>query len=91
MARAWHKQGYQEFCEKNYGVSFPVMERTSVKGSSKHPVYDFLTDVNKNGVKSSKVTWNFQKYLIDEEGKLVDVISPSTQPDDPRIINWIKS
>jgi len=79
------------FCEKNYGVSFPVMEKTTVKGRSKHPVYAFLTDANKNGVKSSSVTWNFQKYLIDEEGKLVDVISPRTQPDDPKIVDWIKS
>ena len=51
----------------------------------------FLTDANINGVKSSSVTWNFQKYLIDEEGKLVDVISPRTQPDDPKIVDWIKS
>ena len=91
----WQEPGTNKdikvFCKKNYGVSFPVMEKTTVKGNSKHPVYDFLTDANKNGVKSSKVTWNFQKYLIDEEGKLVDVISPRTQPDDPRIINWIKS
>jgi len=56
-----------------------------------HPVYAFLTDANKNGVKSSSVTWNFQKYLIDEEGQLVDVISPRTQPDDPKILDWIKS
>jgi glutathione peroxidase len=47
--------------------------------------------MNKNGVKSSSVTWNFQKYLIDEEGQLVDVISPRTQPDDPKIVDWIKS
>ncbi len=91
----WQEPGTNKdikvFCKKNYGVSFPVMEKTTVKGNSKHPVYDFLTDANKNGVKSSRVTWNFQKYLIDEEGKLVDVISPRTQPDDPRIINWIKS
>ena len=79
------------FCEKNYGVSFPVMEKTTVKGKSIHPVYAFLTDVNKNGVKSSSVSWNFQKYLIDEKGQLVDVISPRTQPDDPKIVDWIKS
>jgi glutathione peroxidase len=67
------------------------MEKITVKGRSKHPVYSFLTDMNKNGVKSSSVTWNFQKYLIDEEGQLVDVISPRTQPDDPKIVDWIKS
>ena len=74
----------------NFVVDMTSIQVT-IKGNSKHPVYDFLTDANKNGVKSSNVTWNFQKYLIDEEGKLVDVISPRTQPDDPRIINWIKS
>lgn len=91
----WQEPGsnneIKTFCEKNYGVSFPVMGKITVKGRSKHPVYAFLTDVNKNGVKSSSVTWNFQKYLIDEEGQLVDVISPRTQPDDPKIVDWIKS
>ena len=76
----WQEPGsnneIKAFCEKNYGVSFPVMEKITVKGRSKHPVYAFLTDANKNGVKSSSVTWNFQKSLIDEEGQLVDVISP---------------
>ena len=91
----WQEPGsnneIKTFCKKNYGVSFPVMEKITVKGRSKHPVYAFLTDANKNGVKSSSVTWNFQKYLIDEEGQLVDVISPRTQPDDPKIVDWIKS
>ena len=67
------------------------MEKSTVRGRSKHPVYEFLTSKDKNGVKSSTVTWNFQKYLIDEDGQLVDVVSPRTQPDDPKIIDWIKS
>ena len=91
----WQEPGsnneIKAFCEKNYGVSFPVMEKITVKGRSMHPVYAFLTDANKNGVKSSSVIWNFQKYLIDEEGQLVDVASPRTQPDDPKILDWIKS
>ncbi|GIR18469.1 MAG: hypothetical protein CM15mP32_6560 [Flavobacteriaceae bacterium] len=90
MARAWYKQESKNFV-KELWCQFSCMEKTTVKGNSKHPVYDFLTDVNKNGVKSSKVTWNFQKYLIMRRVNWFDVISPSTQPDDPRIIKWVKS
>ena len=79
------------FCDKNYGVSFPIMAKISVKGKNQHPVYAFLTQKDKNGVKDSSVKWNFQKYLIDKNGMLVNVISPRTQPDDEKILNWIKS
>jgi glutathione peroxidase len=67
------------------------MSKINVKGSKKHPVYQFLTQKNKNGLRNSSVSWNFQKYLIDEEGQLVDIVGPRTQPDDEKIINWIKS
>ena len=77
------------FCEKNYGVSFPMMAKISVKGDDMHPVYQWLTQKSKNGVLDSKVQWNFQKYLIDENGKLVDMIPPKTKPDDEKIISWI--
>ena len=77
------------FCQRNYGVSFPMMEKIDVKGSDMHPVYAFLTDKSKNGVMDSKVTWNFQKYLIDENGYLEKVISPKTDPQDDEIVNWI--
>lgn len=77
------------FCQKNYGVTFYMMSKISVKGDDIHPVYQFLTEKEKNGVMSSSVKWNFQKYLLDENGKLVKVISPSTLPDDPEIVNWI--
>ena len=91
----WQEPGTNEdigaFCEKNYGVSFPMMSKINVKGSKKHPVYQFLTQKKKNGLRDSSVSWNFQKYLIDEEGQLVDVVSPRTQPDDEKILNWIKS
>ena len=91
----WQESGTNEdivtFCEKNYGVSFPMMSKINVKGSKKHPVYQFLTQKKKNGLRDSSVSWNFQKYLIDEEGQLVDVVGPRTQPDDEKILNWIKS
>jgi glutathione peroxidase len=78
------------FCKKNYGVSFSMMEKISVKGSDIHPVYQFLTEKSKNGLEDNSVQWNFQKYLIDENGYLVKVISPRTSPDDQEITNWLE-
>ena len=79
-----------KFCKKNYGVSFPMMSKISVNGKKIHPVYKFLTKKSLNGLKDNKVEWNFQKYLLDEKGHLVRVISPSTAPDDASIVEWIK-
>lgn len=79
----------QEFCRVNYGVTFPMMAKISVKGDDQHPVYQWLTQKELNGVKDSKVRWNFQKYLIDEEGQLVDVVSTQTKPSSKKIVNWI--
>ena len=77
------------FCERNYGVTFPMMAKIDVKGKDIHPVYAFLTQKEKNGVMDSKVSWNFQKYLVNEEGILEKVISPRTSPKDEEIIAWI--
>lgn len=79
-----------EFCEKNYGVTFPMMEKISVKGDDTHPLYHWLTEKSKNGVLDSEVGWNFQKYLIDEKGQLVKMVEPKTKPDDDQIVSWIK-
>ncbi len=79
-----------EFCEKNYGVTFKMMSKISVKGDDMAPLYQWLTSKKKNGVMDSEVKWNFQKYLIDEKGHLVDVIDPRTKPDDDKIVSWIK-
>ena len=81
----------KEFCTKNYGVSFPMMSKISVKGDDMHPLYQWLTQKKLNGVEDSSVSWNFQKYLIDENGRLVKVISPKTKPNDPEIISWLSS
>ncbi len=78
------------FCEKNYGVTFPMMSKISVKGSDMHPVYKFLTQKEKNGLDDSNVQWNFQKYLIDENGHLARAFSPQTSPLDGDIVSWIK-
>ena len=77
------------FCQVNYGVSFPMMSKISVKGKDMHPLYQFLTQKSKNGVADSKVSWNFQKYLIGKDGHLEKVIAPKTQPNDPEVIQWI--
>lgn len=78
------------FCQKNYGVTFPMMAKISVKESDMHPVYQFLTQKAKNGLEDSEVQWNFQKYLINENGELVKVVSPRTLPTDAEIVNWIE-
>ncbi|MFW6327655.1 MAG: glutathione peroxidase [Bacteroidota bacterium] len=79
----------KEFCRVNYGVTFPIMAKISVKGDEQHAIYQWLTQKSKNGVKDSEVQWNFQKYLINPDGSLAKVISPKTKPDDPEIIEWI--
>ena len=79
-----------QFCLQNYGVSFPMMSKISVKGKDMHPVYQFLTQKSKNGLEDNKVEWNFQKYLLDEKGNLVRVVSPRVLPNDPSIIAWIE-
>lgn len=58
------------FCKQNYGVTFPMMEKISVKGNDMAPMYHFLTEKSKNGLQDSEVEWNFQKYLINEKGQL---------------------
>jgi len=80
----------ESFCKLNYGVTFPMMEKISVKGDDISPIYQFLTQKAKNGVKDSEVKWNFQKYLIDKKGHLVEVYYSKTKPDAPEIVNWIK-
>lgn len=81
----------ESFCQKNYGVTFPMMSKISVKGSDMHPLYKFLTTKSLNNLEDNDVKWNFQKYLIDENGTLVKVISPSTLPTDKEIIKWIET
>lgn len=79
------------FCQKNYGVTFPMMSKISVKGEDMHPLYIFLTNKSANGLQYSEVEWNFQKYLIGEEGYLEKVLSPRVLPTDDEIVSWIKS
>ncbi len=78
------------FCQLNYGVTFPMMDKISVKGKDMHEVYQFLTQKAKNGLQDSTVSWNFQKYLLNEKGELEKVIEPKTLPTDKEIIDWLK-
>ncbi len=81
----------ESFCQKNYGVTFPMMSKISVKGNDMDPLYKFLTTKSLNKLEDNEVKWNFQKYLIDEKGNLVKVINPSTSPTDKDIIKWIET
>jgi len=79
-----------EFCRANYGVTFPMMEKISVKGDDMHPIYQYLTQKSKNGVEDSEVAWNFQKYLINKNGLLEKMVKHKTSPLDDEIIQWIE-
>jgi glutathione peroxidase len=81
----------REFCTKNYGVTFPMMEKISVKGDEMHPLYQWLTQKSKNGVMDSEVKWNFQKYLIDEKGNLKDVLYSKEKPGSEKVMSWLSS
>lgn len=73
------------FCKKNYGVTFPILEKIHVIGEAKHPIYEWLC------ASGLEVKWNFHKFLVNEQGKLVKDIEPRTLPSDPEIIEWITS
>lgn len=78
------------FCELNYGVSFLITEKIDVKGRNQHPLYKWLTSREFNNKKSSKVRWNFQKYLVDPKGKLIDYYLSITNPLSRKITKHIK-
>ncbi|MDD3772982.1 MAG: glutathione peroxidase [Weeksellaceae bacterium] len=79
-----------EFCQLNYGVSFPMMSKIKVTGNDKAAIYNFLTEKDLNGKKNSTVKWNFQKYIINEDGTLEDYFYSITEPDSKKITKWIE-
>ena len=83
------KAEIQSFCRLNYGVDFPLTEKIDVKGENQHPLYKWLTQKDKNAKMDSSVKWNFQKYLVDEEGKLIDVFYSITKPMSSKIIKLL--
>jgi glutathione peroxidase len=79
----------KEFCDSKYGVTFPMMAKISVKGNDMHPLYRWLTSKSANGVLDSEVSWNFQKYLIDENGNLVGYFKPAVKPLSDEVVRWV--
>ena len=77
----------KSFCQKNYGVTFQMMEKVSISTS---PIYKWLTSKAENGVLDATVKWNFNKFLVDENGKLVKYLGSNTKPMDAEITNWIE-
>lgn len=80
----------KEFCQKNYGVTFPMAEKVSVKGSDIHPLFQYLTSKEKNGVQDAEIKWNFTKFLLDKNGKLVAVFPSAVNPMSEEITKYLK-
>ncbi len=78
------------FCQKNYGVTFPMAAKVSVKGDDTAPVFQFLTKKELNGVKNTTILWNFTKFLLDENGKLIDSYLSTTKPTSTSITKHLK-
>ena len=78
-----------KFCSNNFNISFILSEKIKVKGDEQHPLYSWLCSKEKNGNKNSTVKWNFQKYLIDENGKLIDYFYSVTQPLSNKITQYL--
>ncbi len=79
------------FCEENYGVTFPMTKKIKVQGKDRHPLYQWLTNKAYNRKQDSQVQWNFQKFLIDEEGQLVKVFPPSVDPVSEEVIDTLQT
>ncbi|MEY4049502.1 MAG: hypothetical protein RL262_336 [Bacteroidota bacterium] len=79
-----------DFCKKNYGVSFPLADKIDVKGSNIAPIYQWLTTKSKNGILDASISWNFNKFLIDENGKMIAYFPSNVKPDSDAILSYLK-
>lgn len=79
------------FCKLNYGVTFPMFSKISVKGSDQHPLYQFLTKRSLNGAVDADMQWNFQKFLVDKQGKVIQTIAPSTTVLEDQVLDAIQT
>ncbi len=79
------------FCTLTYNVSFPMMSKIDVGGENKAPLYAWLTEKSQNGKLDAEVQWNFQKFMVDESGNLVDFAAPREDPFSDKIIKWIEN
>lgn len=78
------------FCKKNYGVNFLLADKVDVKGDNTAPVYQWLTQKAKNGVLDATISWNFNKFLLDENGKMIAFFPSNIKPDSEAILNYLK-
>jgi glutathione peroxidase len=78
-----------EKCNNKYGITFQMMEKIKIKGNNPHPIYKWLTSSKENGTLDAKVTWNYQKFMVDENGEVVDALSPISSPKSNRIMEWL--
>jgi len=81
----------KEFCYINYGVSFPMFSKISVRGKKIHPLYKFLVEKETNPGYAGKIAWNFTKFLVDRQGNVVARFEPKQVPDAPEVIKAIES
>ncbi|MBC7744278.1 MAG: glutathione peroxidase [Flavobacterium sp.] len=79
----------KSFCQKNYGVTFPLTTRVDVKGENINPVFKYLCNKTENGVLNAKIGWNFNKFLIDESGRLVAHFDSKIEPDSPEVLKYL--
>ena len=79
-----------EFCQKNYGVSFPLADKVDVKGANTAPIYKWLTQKSLNGVLDASISWNFNKFLLDEQGKMIAYFPSNVKPDSESILSYLK-
>ena len=79
-----------EFCRVNYGVTFPMFEKISVAGKDQHPLYAYLTSKETNPAHSGKITWNFNKFLIGRDGRILDRFGSRTKPLDPKLVSAVE-
>ena len=78
------------FCKKNYGVTFPLADKVDVKGDNTAAIYQWLTQKAKNGVLDASISWNFNKFLLDENGKMIAYFPSNVKPDSEAILNYLK-
>lgn len=79
-----------QFCKSRYGVTFPLSSKISVKGNDMAPIYKWLTNKAENGVLDASISWNFNKFLLDENGKMIAYFGSKTKPDSEEILKYLK-
>ncbi len=80
----------QEFCSDKYGVTFPLFSKLDVKGSHQHPLYAILSELPDDSGKAGNVTWNFEKFLVGRDGRVVRRFRPKVVPEDPKLVEAIE-